>query len=85
MLGLIALLLVTAGNPGDQSTPKAREGERASDPSDKMICKRFVETGSLVRAQRVCKTKRDWERDRANIRSEPGIDSCRARANGGAC
>ena len=51
-----------------------------------MICKRFVDTGSLVRGTRVCKTKHEWELDRAQIRAKgPGIDSCRSRANGGEC
>jgi hypothetical protein len=38
-----------------------------------------------VRAQRVCKSKREWDRDRAVIRSAPGVDSCSARGNGGQC
>ena len=51
-----------------------------------MICKRFVDTGSLVRGTRVCKTKHEWELDRAQIRAKgPGIDSCRSRANGTDC
>ncbi len=85
MLGLMisTFLLVagTAGNAGLQAAP----GERAADPQDKVICKRFVETGSLVKGQRTCKTKREWERDRDNIRSGgPGINSCRDATNGGA-
>jgi hypothetical protein len=58
----------------------------AADPQEKMICKRFVETGSLVQGVRVCKTAREWQRDRDNIRAGgPGVDSCRDRANGGQC
>lgn len=82
MLGLIAFALLAAG---PQTTPPAGEGARAENGQDKVICKRFTETGSLVRAQRVCKTKRDWDRDRAVIRSAPTIDSCSARGNGGPC
>lgn len=43
--------------------------ERAGDPQDKMICKRFIETGSLVKGYRECKTKREWDRERLNIRT----------------
>jgi hypothetical protein len=45
------------------------KAEKSSDPQDKIICKRFVETGSLVKAQRTCKSKRDWERERDAIRT----------------
>ncbi|WEK41845.1 MAG: hypothetical protein P0Y64_10535 [Candidatus Sphingomonas colombiensis] len=64
---------------------KADAPERAADDRNKVICKRFIETGSLVRGYRMCKTKLDWERDRENFKSQPGIDSCRARATGGPC
>jgi hypothetical protein len=57
--------------------------ERAKDSRDKMICKRFVATGSLVRGYRTCKTKWEWERERENLRTLSVSDSCRDRANGG--
>jgi len=88
---LIALALFAAAESGSQvvakaDPPKVDAPERVSDSQDKMICKRFIETGSLVRGYRTCKTKREWERERDNIRaSGPGVDSCSARANGGAC
>lgn len=83
---LIALAILAAPNAADQSTRKPDAVEQSADAQDKMICKRFIDTGSLVRGTRVCKTKREWEHDRAEIRSRgPGTDSCRARANGGEC
>ena len=86
MSALIALALFFAADPGSQNAANPDAPERAADSQDKMICKRFIETGSLVRGTRVCKTKREWERDRADIRaSDPGIDSCRSRANGAGC
>lgn len=87
MLILIALALSAASDPGARSSQQPdAAAERAADPQDKMICKRFVETGSLVRGTRVCKTKREWDHDRADIRaSGPGVDSCRSRANGTDC
>lgn len=86
MLIVMVVALVAVAAPGPLSSQKLDAAERATDPQDKMICKRFVDTGSLVRGTRVCKTKRDWEHDRADIRSGgPGVDSCRDRANGGQC
>ena len=86
MLILIALAVLAAPNSGEQSTRKADAAEQSTDAQDKMICKRFVDTGSLVRGTRVCKTKHEWELDRAQIRARgPGIDSCRNRANGADC
>lgn len=84
MLGLmISTLLLVAGTSGDaglQATP----GEQTAGAEEKLICKRFVETGSLVKGYRTCKTKREWERERENIRSGgPGINACRDAANGG--
>ena len=58
--------------------------ERAAGARDKMICKRFVRTGSLVAGYRTCKTKWEWERERENLRQQSISDSCRDRANGGA-
>lgn len=78
-----ALLFAQAATP---LAPNPDAAERAADPQDRMICKRFAVTGSLVDSTRTCKTKRDWERDRDNIRANgPGVDSCRDRANGGSC
>lgn len=77
MFGLIALALLAA--------PATGSGEPL-DPKDKVVCKRFTETGSLVKGYRVCKTKQEWDRERENIRAGgPGSDSCSARANGGQC
>jgi hypothetical protein len=50
--------------------------EKAADKGDKMICKRFVETGSLVSTYRSCKTKRDWERVRDNNVSMRSSNTC---------
>jgi len=83
---LIALAFLAAPSAADQSTRKPDAIERSADAEDKMICKRFVDTGSLVRGKRVCKTKHEWELDRADIRARgPGTDSCRSRANGSDC
>ncbi len=50
--------------------------EQAADKSDRMICKRFTETGSLVSTYRSCKTKRGWENVRDNHTSMNAIGNC---------
>ena len=50
-LALSALLLPTLAFAGEPS---------AADASDKLICKRFAETGSFVKKRRVCLTERQW-------------------------
>ena len=84
MLIVIASALLVA--QATSGAPRRDATESAADPQEKMICKRFAETGSLVGSYRICKTKREWERERDNIRAGgPGIDSCANRANGGPC
>jgi hypothetical protein len=51
---LAALALVL--NTGDQSPP-ATDGS-----ASKVICKKSVDTGSLVRARKVCRTRAEWEK-----------------------
>lgn len=41
-------------------------------PSEKMTCKRFAETGSLVKKRRVCRTKAEWARLSARTQEEWG-------------
>lgn len=83
MLMLFALALLAG-----QAPAAARDASEASaDPLDKMICKRFADTGSLVASHRECKTKRDWERDRENMRAQAGtlMGSCRGTATIDGC
>jgi hypothetical protein len=53
----IAFLLMIS----PQETPSAE----AADP---VICKRFVETGSLVRKRRVCRTRSAWNKEASSLR-----------------
>jgi hypothetical protein len=76
---LSAATAVYATPPASNTTAKA------VDPRDQMVCRRFVRTGSLVDGYRVCKTRRDWDRDAENVRALSSSDSCRNEANGGQC
>lgn len=87
MLRVIAAvaLLASAAGAADRAPVKKDEAEKASDSRDKVICKRFVETGSLVRGYRICKTKAEWERERDNIRQLAPTQSCRTSGQGFGC
>ena len=89
VLGILLLISSVCSAAAAQMPASTQRGadapERAADNRDKMICKRFLETGSLVRGTRICKTKLDWERDRDMLKAQAPADSCRLRALGGAC
>jgi len=59
--------------------------EKASDPRDRIICRRFQRTGSLADTYRVCKTRWEWERERENIRQFRSSESCREGGEGQTC
>ena len=90
---LVIVVAVAVASSSPALAGQTDAPERAAASGDKVICKRFAETGSLVRVSRVCKPKRDWERERDAIRSGGTVsDSCRNRAepdpiaaNGGGC
>lgn len=54
------------------------------DPMDKIVCRRQVETGSLVRAQRKCHSRRQWAYIDAQHQSaaEQLVDVNRGRQSG---
>lgn len=57
------------------------QAKRTSDP-DKVICKTFAETGSLVNTKRECKTRRDWDREREDLRANAGANANSCRNSG---
>ena len=71
-------------------TPKtdADKAESAGDPQNRMICKRFTEIGSLIASHKICKTKREWDGERAAMRLGNTSGQCpggAAGASGGNC
>ena len=52
---------------------------------DRVICRRFIRTGSLVDAYRTCKTRAEWDREHENVQHFSVSDSCRYRGTGGPC
>lgn len=86
MVRLIAAsLMLTISFPASAERPQREDAEKSAEARDKLLCKRFTETGSLVAKTRVCKTKADWDRDRDNIRHNSGAATCRLAGEGGAC
>jgi len=65
--------------------PKKEIAEKVAGSEDVVVCKRFVRTGSLVDGYRACKTKREWARERENLRAFSVSNSCRNSGNGGPC
>lgn len=50
---------------------------------DRVVCRRFLRTGSLVDSYRTCKTNREWQREHDNLQRLSVSEACRDRANGG--
>jgi hypothetical protein len=84
MIAVLGLSLGTATTAQAGPRPAADAPEAAAGGRDKIVCKRFLKTGSLVDGYRTCKTKWEWERERENVRQLSVSDSCNDRANGGA-
>jgi hypothetical protein len=82
-----AVLVLTSATVAIAAEPaKPDEREKSADSPDKRICKRFTETGSLVKGYRTCKTKREWERERDAARSvASSVNSCANQGSAGAC
>ena len=83
VFALLAVAALAAAGPASAGPPA--RGSTAADPAEKMICKRFVRTGSLVDGYKTCKTKREWDREHENLQHLEVVDSCRNRAGGVGC
>lgn len=87
MAGSYLWVFVMAAVAAQGAAAKPDGAEKAADPMDKVICKRFLETGSLVKGYRTCKTKREWEQDRdaARTSSSSQAGACNRAGDGGIC
>jgi hypothetical protein len=73
---MACLLLIGTASAAMAAPPPRDAAEKATDPRDKIVCKRFLETGSLVKGQRICKTKAEWQADRDAARQIDLSRSC---------
>jgi hypothetical protein len=81
-----AAALLTAVTTVYADPPASNTRAKAVDPRDQIVCRRNLRTGSLADTVRICKTRRDWDRDAEGIRSPLNAsNSCRDAANGGQC
>lgn len=56
-LAPVALLLTAPAIAADTS-------KKATSSAEKVVCKRFTETGTLAKKYRTCKTQRQWQLER---------------------
>ncbi|WP_010186257.1 hypothetical protein [Sphingomonas sp. PAMC 26605] len=81
---MILLLLSLAA--ADPQTPPSSTTKPAASAPDKPVCKQFPITGSLVGSKKICKTRREWDDERAQLRaSGTGFDACANGGVGGKC
>ena len=67
------------------ATPSDGGTSAKADQRDRVICRRFIRTGSLVDGYRTCKTRAEWDREHENVQHFSVSDSCRNRGIGGPC
>jgi uncharacterized membrane protein len=82
---LAAALILPLATSAVAAPEQKYAGEKAADPADKMICKKFMRTGSLVASYRACKTKRQWDIERDARKMYSVSDGCALRYNGENC
>jgi len=62
LLRLAAGMILVSAAAAGQAAPPPAKAKSGLDP-DKMVCKRYVRTGSLVDGYRICKTNKEWAAD----------------------
>lgn len=80
---IVAVACVLA-SAAEAQTPRPNAAEVAG-PRDEMICRRFVRTGTLADHYRVCKTRGEWDRERAERRQFNNPASCRMADGAAPC
>jgi hypothetical protein len=82
-LALFAFAAIAAAAGSAYAVPSTGGASAKADQRDRIICRRFIRTGSLVDGYRTCKTRAEWDREHENLQHLSVSDSCRDRANGG--
>jgi hypothetical protein len=87
MMRTMAVTVLLLSSVAAAAAPPAQPGEheKSADSADKMICKRFAVTGSLVSSKKICKTKADWQRDRDELRSANALTPCAMQGESHSC
>jgi hypothetical protein len=72
---------LVAATSAQAVAPSAGAAARAADPRDRVICRRYLRTGSLADTYRTCKTRGEWDREQENARQFSMSDACRMRGD----
>lgn len=67
MLLQISVALLLAGAPGDSQTDTAQTPAKAEE---KKICRKQIETGSLIKGKKICYTAKQWQKLSDDARDE---------------
>jgi hypothetical protein len=59
--GLAAAAQAGDPPPPQQSSQPAADQPKKPDPQDRIICREDTETGSRIKRNRICHTKREWD------------------------
>ena len=78
-----AAAALSAASSAQAAPPAAGTSARSADPRDRIVCRRFVRTGSLVDSYRTCKTNREWQREHENLQQLSVSNSCRDQSGMG--
>src|SRR5436305_12811999 len=70
---------LAAGGAAYAVPPDGGTSAKALDQRDRVICRRFLRTGSLVDSYRTCKTRAEWDREHENLQHLSVSDSCTNR------
>lgn len=76
---MIAIILATLLQSAPASVPVAAKVNKG----DQKVCRKYVETGSLVRTTKVCRTRADWLRTEQDARAEGQQMQNNPNPNGG--
>ena len=81
----LAIAAITPSTPSSaQSAPRQATSDSAGSDNERLVCRRAVDTGSLVRGRRQCFTRSQWDRiaEAAQKRATEMQESFRTRPAG---
>ncbi len=79
MIGSSALFVAVMMAEATAAAPSAKP----VDPLDKVVCHREIETGSLTRVRKECRTRREWSKIADAVRRDQQTLRERSSAVGG--
>jgi len=75
---MLACLLASASTVSAFAQPRSgTDSVKSQNDRDRITCRRFLRTGSLVDSYRTCKSNREWQREHENLQHLSVSNSCR--------